>query len=441
MEVPSSSDDEEYDGSSKSSGGCIKTLLCIGAAVGLAVGGVWALIEFNSQPDDTGSQDAAGDHRAMDVEHPDSAVRLGPPWWLVHNIAPAGPERDMGTWTAVTFSEEQQQHFGVDANGTVLDAARFDRAVSAQKKVPPWWILNGVKPAGPGKDFGSWTAVTFSEDQQKQFGVDADGRVVDRDQFDVGLSALKDQRLAALPPWWVLMNVKPAGEEKDMGGWTSATFSKQQQEMYGVDEKGEVVDQIIFYAAFPSLSKKMDRNQAHVGVMPPWWLVDGVKPAGEPRDMGTWTAVTFSEEQQDRFGVDQDGVVTDAEKFAAARAALRGPGEPTAEGEEGAGGAEDGCGGGPPKDMGCTLMVSFKPETPIIKIQMLEAKYRPSAHGASMLRSFKLLMLHYADDTERCCATYKELWEVPSVTAVEYDQLVSVAGPSGSAGGGMMTMR
>lgn len=57
---------------------------------------------------------------------------------------------------------------------------------------PPWWILNGVKPAGPEKDMGSYTCITFSEAQQGQFGIDADGKVLDQAKYDAALAALKE---------------------------------------------------------------------------------------------------------------------------------------------------------------------------------------------------------------------------------------------------------
>mmetsp|Transcript_3715 Transcript_3715/g.10233 ORF Transcript_3715/g.10233 Transcript_3715/m.10233 type:complete len:140 (-) Transcript_3715:140-559(-) len=80
------------------------------------------------------------------------------------------------------------------------------------------------------------------------------------------------------------------------------------------------------------------------GGLPPWWLLHGVRPEGPKKDMGTYEVVTFSREQQDRFGVAEDGSVTDQTKFDEAMHALRrgslGPGsfmvvsqeEPTAAG-------------------------------------------------------------------------------------------------------------
>merc|ERR1712060_322315 len=58
-------------------------------------------------------------------------------------------------------------------------------------------------------------------------------------------------------------------------------------------------------------------------LLPPWWILEGVKPEGEPQDMGGWKAVTFSKEQQEHFGIDATGQVLDDAKFQAALKALK----------------------------------------------------------------------------------------------------------------------
>eukprot|EP00932_Pfiesteria_piscicida_P017875 SRR837773.4752.p3 GENE.SRR837773.4752~~SRR837773.4752.p3 ORF type:complete len:133 (+),score=25.05 SRR837773.4752:45-443(+) len=63
-----------------------------------------------------------------------------------------------------------------------------------QLLLPPWWILNGIKPDGPPQDMGGWTAVTFSQAQQKQFGVSASGQVEDRPRFEAALAKLRRDR-------------------------------------------------------------------------------------------------------------------------------------------------------------------------------------------------------------------------------------------------------
>mmetsp|Transcript_167924 Transcript_167924/g.539373 ORF Transcript_167924/g.539373 Transcript_167924/m.539373 type:complete len:365 (+) Transcript_167924:119-1213(+) len=60
-------------------------------------------------------------------------MQAQPPWWLLNGVKPAGPDRDMGGWTAIAFSPEQQARFGVDVGGVVLDQAKFDGAIQAVK--------------------------------------------------------------------------------------------------------------------------------------------------------------------------------------------------------------------------------------------------------------------------------------------------------------------
>merc|ERR1719461_2421463 len=40
----------------------------------------------------------------------------------------------MGSYTVVTFSESQQEQFGVDETGEVNDRKRFEAAISATRK-------------------------------------------------------------------------------------------------------------------------------------------------------------------------------------------------------------------------------------------------------------------------------------------------------------------
>mmetsp|Transcript_3925 Transcript_3925/g.10823 ORF Transcript_3925/g.10823 Transcript_3925/m.10823 type:complete len:129 (+) Transcript_3925:825-1211(+) len=66
----------------------------------------------------------------------------------------------------------------------------------AKDGLPPWWILNGVRPAGQEKDMGTYTVQTFSKEQQHGFGVGEAGEVVDANRFDAALRALRaGQRL------------------------------------------------------------------------------------------------------------------------------------------------------------------------------------------------------------------------------------------------------
>merc|ERR1719436_1966876 len=72
--------------------------------------------------------------------------------------------------------------------------------VNAQQKLamgsrPPWWLLNGVRPEGPEKNMGSYTVLTFSKVQQDNFGVGETGEVVDAGRFSSALMALREGTL------------------------------------------------------------------------------------------------------------------------------------------------------------------------------------------------------------------------------------------------------
>merc|ERR1712061_945929 len=78
---------------------------------------------------------------------------------------------------------------------------------------------------------------------------------------------------------------------------------------FGIDEDGNVLNQTQFDIALQEF------DGAHVGILPPWWVIHHVTPEGPPRDMGTWTEETFSEDQMAHFGIDEDGNVLDQAKF------------------------------------------------------------------------------------------------------------------------------
>merc|ERR1719326_2590268 len=102
--------------------------------------------------------------------HPaETPVEAKPPWWIIDGIVPEGPEEDGGGFKMSTFSAEQQTNFGIDKFGKILNHEKWKAAIAAAKLQvrPPWWILSRVKPEGPMKG----TSITFSVEQQKHFGV------------------------------------------------------------------------------------------------------------------------------------------------------------------------------------------------------------------------------------------------------------------------------
>merc|ERR1719476_337800 len=62
--------------------------------------------------------------------------------------------------------------------------------------LPPWWVLHGVKPDGPDISQGSYTTVSFSKDQQDRFGVDGNGQIVAAETHAAAIAALKTQMQA-----------------------------------------------------------------------------------------------------------------------------------------------------------------------------------------------------------------------------------------------------
>jgi len=81
----------------------------------------------------------------------DPPVELGgdgkglPPWWILYDVTPA-EEKDMGSWTSVAFSPEQQQEYGVDEMGNVQNQTQFDLAIAATAPAP---ADNGTNATAP----------------------------------------------------------------------------------------------------------------------------------------------------------------------------------------------------------------------------------------------------------------------------------------------------
>eukprot|EP00929_Paragymnodinium_shiwhaense_P123174 TRINITY_DN966_c0_g1_i2.p1 TRINITY_DN966_c0_g1~~TRINITY_DN966_c0_g1_i2.p1 ORF type:complete len:328 (+),score=78.37 TRINITY_DN966_c0_g1_i2:142-984(+) len=279
-------------------------------------------------------------------------MRALPPWWILAGVKPDGPEIDMGSWRAISFTAEQQAMFCVNDKGEVQDDSKHQAALAELKKgggaapakgavgggmraLPPWWILAGVKPDGPEIDMGSWRAISFTAEQQAKFYVNEKGEVQDDTKHKAALAELKKGDAApakggvcgvsALPPWWLRAGVKPEGPEIDMGGWKAISFTAEQQAKFCVNEKGEVQDDTKHQAALAQVSKGGYTAPAkgNVAALPPWWIRAGVKPAGPEIDMGGWKGISFTEEQQATFGITATGDVLDEAKHKSAVDALK----------------------------------------------------------------------------------------------------------------------
>jgi len=91
------------------------------------------------------------------------------------------------------------------------------------------------KPAGT-KDMGSWTAAVYTPEQQARLGVDESGKP--KAAAPLG-SPVGVPKVGAIGPAWTRGEIeKPAGT-KDMGGWTAGVYTAEQQARLGVDESGK----------------------------------------------------------------------------------------------------------------------------------------------------------------------------------------------------------
>ena len=90
-----------------------------------------------------------------------------------------------------------------------------------------------------------------------------------------------------------------------MGSWTAAVYTPEQQARLGVNEQGEPMAAPL--AAAPQQRTALGLSRAPIGLAGPAWTRGEMeKPAGE-KSMGTWTAAVYTEEQQARLGVNEQG--------------------------------------------------------------------------------------------------------------------------------------
>jgi len=153
--------------------------------------------------------------------------RIGPRWtWDSSFEKPAGI-RDMGSWKETYYTKEQQMRLGVDQYGKDAPVVRTKLANAIG---PRWtWDSTMEKPAGE-KNMGSFTQAVYTKEQQKRLGVDMNGK-----------KAEKPIANAVGPRWtWDSTMEKPAGE-KNMGSFTQAVYTKEQQERLGVDLNGHAI--------------------------------------------------------------------------------------------------------------------------------------------------------------------------------------------------------
>lgn len=116
--------------------------------------------------------------------------------------AAAAPDEDSDADAEVLEAEEMEnepQGVGEHEHDQISGEAPTLCAVGVGG-LPPWWANTGLKPEGPEKDHGSWTANTFSADQQDRFGVDDDGKIIDETKFAAAIKASKVQDYGVVAP-------------------------------------------------------------------------------------------------------------------------------------------------------------------------------------------------------------------------------------------------
>ena len=107
-------------------------------------------------------------------------------------------------------------------------AARFP----AHWGSPPAIQTKDYHPLPRGYGMGSGTMKAWIEDQ------------IAKDNANVNPvrgaqnAKLPPSRVQALPPAWILNGLEPPAGERDMGGWTAAYFTEEQQAHLQVDEEG-----------------------------------------------------------------------------------------------------------------------------------------------------------------------------------------------------------
>ena len=216
-----------------------------------------------------------------------------PPSWLRGGVeAPAGT-KDMGSWTARVYTAEQQARLGVDEFGKKTQKPDFSKKVKGVQALPPAWVTGGIEAPAGTKDMGGWTAAVYTAEQQARLGVDEQGNKKKPD-FSKKVKGITGGQ-AGLAPGWLRGDMEAPAGTKDMGTWTAAVYTAEQQARLGVDEAGNKIEH------------QPARMVGGQGGLPPAWLRGDMEaPAGE-KNMGTWTAAVYTEEQQARLGVDNLG--------------------------------------------------------------------------------------------------------------------------------------
>merc|ERR1719499_554164 len=257
---------------------------------------------------------------------------IGPAWTYDDTVEQPAGTKDMGGWTAAVYTEEQQERLGVDEMGTSSETADMNGVpLIGQGGVGPAWTYDNTveKPAG-SKDMGGWEKAVYTEEQQERLLVDEDGAQIPLNNIllnrwsgvtvpqaptlklggkkkgsfvKLEAPSLKLGSSGSIGPRWTYDSSveKPQGE-KDMGDYTIKVYTEEQQNRLGVNEHGKKLSTM-------KKANKLSRSG------PSWTYDNSVeKPEGE-KDMGGWKKAVYTEEQQKRLGVDEDGTKKEKSSF------------------------------------------------------------------------------------------------------------------------------
>eukprot|EP00930_Biecheleria_cincta_P057204 TRINITY_DN4317_c0_g1_i1.p1 TRINITY_DN4317_c0_g1~~TRINITY_DN4317_c0_g1_i1.p1 ORF type:complete len:614 (-),score=142.22 TRINITY_DN4317_c0_g1_i1:76-1917(-) len=230
---------------------------------------------------------------------------IGPAWTRGEIERPHGT-KDMGGWTAGVYTPEQQQRLGVDESGNKRAPSPAPAPMMCVARAPmcgaigPAWTRGEIERPQGTKDMGGWTAGVYTPEQQQRLGVDESGnKRAPAPAPAPMMCGARAPMCGAIGPAWTRGEIERPQGTKDMGGWTAGVYTAEQQARLGVDEMGNKLAQAPAAAAQPAACR---------AIGPAWTRGEIEKPQGT-KDMGGWTSLVYTQEQQERLGVDEQGNV------------------------------------------------------------------------------------------------------------------------------------
>ena len=244
--------------------------------------------------------------------------------------APIDPEEEAAIDAAASVSGEGVKFWGIDPSslmlgggggggGGGLNAGAGPMLGADGAGLPPPWLLGGIEAPAGEKKMGKGTFSVYTEEQQARLGVDETGNKVEAAAADGSVAPVVMGRVG---PAWTRGEMEAPAGEKDMGGYVVAAYTEEQQTRLCVDEKGNKVaapaaaadtDAPTPAEGVGSAPPRMKIGQVIGGDHRPQWMKDGTEGPAGMKDMGSWKKGIFTEEQQERLGVDEDGHVRAAE--------------------------------------------------------------------------------------------------------------------------------